>query len=125
MSSYSRREFVKVVAAGIPLAASIRPTPLGAAGGVTLGVTTYSFDGLARTPGEDNVNDVIRALKAARIRTIELASVNFEPAPPDLGEFVHGGSLAYPSLIKRSRGVDGTVGMFWTGESGMISFISA
>jgi sugar phosphate isomerase/epimerase len=102
MSSYSRREFVKVVAAGAPLATLIRTTPLRAAAGVTLGLTTYSFDRLARTPGEDNVDEVIRALKAAGIRTIELASVNFEPAPPDLGEFVHGGTPAYPSLIRRS-----------------------
>jgi len=101
MSSYSRREFVKVVAAGAPFAALLDTTRLRAAG-VTLGLTTYSFDKLSRTPGQDNVDDVIRALHAAGIRTIELASVNFEPSPPDLGEFVHGGTPAYPALIKRS-----------------------
>jgi sugar phosphate isomerase/epimerase len=100
--SYSRREFVKLAAVGVPLAASIRTTPVRAAAGVTLGVTTFSFDRLPRTPGRDNVDEIIRALKATRISTIELAASNFEPAPPDLGEFVAGGTPAYPSLIRRS-----------------------
>jgi sugar phosphate isomerase/epimerase len=102
MASYSRREFGKIVAAGVPLVALVQGKLVAAAGGVTLGVSTYSFQTLPRAIGDDNIDDVIRALKSAGARTIELASANFEPGPPEMGEFVKGGTAAYPSLIKRS-----------------------
>src|SRR5262245_21974168 len=102
MSSYSRREFGKIVGAGVPLATLLRTTSLYAAGGVTLGGSTYSLRALPRNVGESNVDEVIGALKAAGIATIELAAENLEPAPPDMSTFVKGGTPAYPSLIKRS-----------------------
>lgn len=102
MSSYSRREFGKMVAAGIPLAALARRIPLMAAGSVTVGASTASFRALPQALGRDNVDDIIAALKLAGVKTIELSSVNFEPGMPDLGSSVKGGSAAYPSLVKRS-----------------------
>jgi sugar phosphate isomerase/epimerase len=78
---YSRRDFGKIA-----LAASALPTAFGnpidsSFNGVTLGTTTYSFQDLRRTTGEDNVDDIIEALTACGIGEIELYSANLEPTP--------------------------------------------
>jgi sugar phosphate isomerase/epimerase len=78
---YSRRGFGKIV-----LAATALPTAFGgpidsSVNGVRLGATTYSFQDLRRTTGEDNVGDIIEALTACGIGEIELYSANLEPAP--------------------------------------------
>ncbi len=51
------------------------------ANGVRLGTITYSFRDLPRTPGRDNVDDIIKAVTACSIGEIELYSPNIEPAP--------------------------------------------
>ncbi len=88
-SQQSRREFGKLALAALPVAtlpfASV-PEALCArinstVAGVHLGTITYSFRDLPRTPGKDNMDDLIRALTACGIGEIELYSPNLEPAP--------------------------------------------
>ena len=99
MAAFTRREFGQVVIASLPLAAGLRATPLfGMDSALTLGVSTASFNDLARVPGRDNVDDVIRALKNVRATHIELALGNVEPPAPNTGP-TKGGSAAYPTLI--------------------------
>ncbi len=52
---------------------------------VHLGVATESFHELPRIPGQDNVDDLIRALKDCGAAEIDLASVNTEAPSPDTG----------------------------------------
>lgn len=98
MTALSRREFGKVVIAGVPLAAVLAPMRLDAATRVPLGVSTSSFRDLPRVTGRDNIDDVIRAVKAVGAMHIELALANVEPAPPSTAPFM-GGSAAYPQRI--------------------------
>jgi sugar phosphate isomerase/epimerase len=98
MAGISRREFGTVVIAGLPLAAAARPARLDAAGRLTIGVATSSFRELPRVEGRDNVDDVIRALRAVRATDIELALANVEPAPPSVAPFM-GGTPAYPRVV--------------------------
>src|SRR5882672_1917709 len=98
MTLLSRREFGKVVGAGVPLAAILGPARLDATGTVRLGVSTSSFRDFPRVPGRDNMDDVIAALQASRITLVELALSNVEPAPPSTRSFM-GGTPAYPQRI--------------------------
>ena len=98
MSPLSRREFARVVGAGLPLAAIAGSMRLSASGAVRLGVSTSSFRDLPRVQGRDNVDDVIRGLQNARATLVELALVNVEPAPPSTSPFL-GGTPAYPQRI--------------------------
>ncbi len=75
----SRREFGTLALAALPAAS------LAAADSVRVGVATESFHDLPRTPGQDNVDDIIRALKASGATEIDLASVNTEAPSPDTG----------------------------------------
>jgi sugar phosphate isomerase/epimerase len=50
-----------------------------------VGVATESFHELPRIPGQDNVDDLIRALKDCGATEIDLASVNTEAPDPDTG----------------------------------------
>jgi len=103
MTAYSRREFGKLVAAGVPAAAFLGSRPLaGAAASVPIGVSTYSFNGLPRALGENNVAAIVEALKTAGANLVELAALNLEPGGPDLSEVITAGSPAYPSLVHRS-----------------------
>ena len=52
---------------------------------VRIGVATESFHDLPRIPGQDNVDDIIRALKASGATGIDLASANTEAPSPDTG----------------------------------------
>jgi sugar phosphate isomerase/epimerase len=97
MAVLSRREFGGVLIAGLPFAAVMRPLGL-AAGDVTVWVSTSSFRDLPRVPGRDNLDEVIRAVKAVGATHIELALANLEPAPPSTAP-VMGGSAAYPRRI--------------------------
>ena len=83
--------------AGLPLAAAITSVRLSAAE-VPVWVSTSSFRDLPRVPGRDNLDEVIRALKAVGITHTELALANLEPAPPSTAP-VMGGSAAYPRRI--------------------------
>jgi len=95
----SRRDFGKLVLTGIPLSATWSAPADPGAGGVQLGVDTYSFRDLLRTPGQDNVDGVIQALQFAGIREIELHSANTEPAGPNSGPAVPPPPSAYPPPI--------------------------
>jgi sugar phosphate isomerase/epimerase len=98
MTLLSRREFGRVVGAGVPLAAILGSTELNANGTVRLGVSTSSYRDFPRVQGRDNVDDVIVALQTSRIALVELALSNVEPAPPSTRPFM-GGTPAYPQRI--------------------------
>ena len=76
----SRRDFGKVILTGIPLSAAWSEPADTAGNGVRLGVDTYSFRDLIRTPGQDNIDGVIKALQFAGARETELSSANTEPS---------------------------------------------
>jgi sugar phosphate isomerase/epimerase len=95
----SRRDFGKMALAGIPLSAAWSAPADSVVNGVRLGVATYSFRDLLRTPGRDNVDDTIKALQFAGVREIELSSANTEPAGPNSGPAVPPPPSAYPSPI--------------------------
>lgn len=97
MTWISRREFGIIVGA-LPIGAVVQATRLAASASLTLGVSTTSFRELPRVEGRDNIDDVIRALGAARAAHVELALANVEPAPPSVAPRV-GGTPAYPQLI--------------------------
>jgi sugar phosphate isomerase/epimerase len=90
----SRRDFGKLALAGIPLAAAWSDSSA-----VRVGVDTYSFRDLLRTPGQDNIDDIILALKQAGVREVELSSANTEPAGPNSGPAVPPPPSAYPPPI--------------------------
>src|SRR5580704_17440192 len=77
----SRRDFGKIALAGAPLSMAFGARIDSTSHGVRLGTITYSFRDLPRTPGRDNVDDIIRAVTACGIGEIELYSPNIEPAP--------------------------------------------
>ena len=78
---YSRRDFGKMALAAAPLSTALSATRLDSVvSGVRLGTITYSFRDLPRTPGKDNVDDIIKAVTACGIGEIELYSPNIEPA---------------------------------------------
>jgi sugar phosphate isomerase/epimerase len=93
----SRRNFARLVAAGTPIAAAFGAP---AESGVHIGLSTSSFRGLLRTPGHDNVGDIIQAVRQAGVTEIELSSANTEPAGPNSGPAVPPPPSAYPDPIK-------------------------
>jgi sugar phosphate isomerase/epimerase len=97
MTAFSRREFGRLVAASVPFAVAGSKN-IAALSPLALGVSTFSFRDLPRVQGSDNVDDVIRALKAVRATHAELALASVEPAPPSTASFV-GGTPAYPRRI--------------------------
>jgi sugar phosphate isomerase/epimerase len=98
MTAFSRREFGRMVALGGPLVSLAGSMKAAALSPVALGVSTFSFRDLPRVQGTDNVDDVIRALKAVRATGVELALSNVEPAPPSTASFL-GGTPAYPRRV--------------------------
>jgi len=94
----SRRDLGKAALAGIPLSAAWSADP--AANSVRLGLSTTSFRDLVRTPGRDNVDDIVKAVRAAGVTEIELSSANTEPAGPNSGPAVPPPPSAYPDPIK-------------------------
>ena len=95
----SRRDFGKLALAGLPLSATWSAPVNSGVSGVRVGVATYSYRDLLRTPGQDNVGDVIRALQFAGATEIELSSANTEPAGPNSGPAVPPPPSAYPPPI--------------------------
>lgn len=95
----SRRDFGKLALAGFPLSAALSASGDSVVNGVRVGVDTYSYRDLLRTPGQDNIDDVIRALQFAGAREIELSSMNTEPAGPNSGPAVPPPPSAYPPPI--------------------------
>src|SRR5215472_16599548 len=76
----SRRDFGKIALAGGALARRGA-----AAGAVRIGAATESFHDFPRTPGRDNVDEIVAALQAAGVAEIDLASENTEAPSPDTG----------------------------------------
>jgi len=96
MHSYSRRDFGKLVIAGVPLTLALGTQQLRAATDLRLGISTDSFRELPRLPGLDNVDDVLRAVKLSGIKEIELADGNVLPAGPNSGPAAPPPPAAYP-----------------------------
>jgi len=74
---YSRREFGLMTLAGLTLPAIARGQTVA---GVRLGVQTYSFRELPRTPGSDAVDPVIKAMQECGLTECELFAPQIEPA---------------------------------------------
>jgi len=78
---YSRRDFGKLALVALPAPFAFSARIDSTFKGVRLGAITYSFRDLPRTPGKDNVDDIIKAVSECGIGEIELYSPNIEPAP--------------------------------------------
>lgn len=76
----TRRDFSLAALSALPL--SLRAA---AAGSVQIGVASESFHDLPRTPGHDNVDAVIAALKGCGATCTDLASFDTEAPNPELG----------------------------------------
>jgi sugar phosphate isomerase/epimerase len=72
MKGFTRREFGRLAMAGIPLALSAR---LDAAGGVRIGVQSYSFRSLS-------LDEALKAMSEIGIAECELFAGHVEPSPP-------------------------------------------
>src|SRR5262249_26127366 len=96
----SRRNFSKLILAGTPLSPALCTPADATENGVRLGLSTHSFRDLLRTPGRDNVDDIIQAVRQAGITEIELSSANTEPAGPNSGPAVPPPPSVYPDPIK-------------------------
>jgi len=77
----SRRVFGKAVLAGLPVSIAFAQK----AGGVQLGVCTYSFRDLPHEQGGDATGPVISAMKECGATDCELFSPQLEPANPMMG----------------------------------------
>lgn len=93
MTRIARRTFGTLALLGAPLLVGFS---LSARADVAVGVSTYSYRDLFRVPGQDNVDDVIRALRASGATGVELAAVNVEPAGPNTGPAAPPRPAAYP-----------------------------
>lgn len=84
LNNRTRRDFAKLALVGLPAtvwAAKVNSTVKG----VRLGTITYSFRDFKRTPGVDNADAIIAALKECEIGEIELFAPNIEPYRPSGG----------------------------------------
>src|SRR5207244_360130 len=80
---YSRRDFVTMAFAGLPLSVVLGGKIDSTVSGVRLGTITYSFRDMPRTPGAaDGVDVMIKACADCGIGEIELFSPQLEPAQP-------------------------------------------
>jgi sugar phosphate isomerase/epimerase len=75
----TRREFGVLTVGALAMPALARAQTVG---GVRLGVQTYSFRELPRTPGEDATASIIDAMQACGLTECELWSPQIEPAAP-------------------------------------------
>jgi sugar phosphate isomerase/epimerase len=75
---YNRREFGKMALAAVTLPAAVRLSAQEVAG-VRLGVQTYSFRDVPRTPDGDGVGPTIGAMKEAGFTECELWASHVEP----------------------------------------------
>jgi sugar phosphate isomerase/epimerase len=91
----TRREFGTLTIAGLALP-RLRVAADSRVGGVRLGVQTYSFRDLARAPGTDTVDTVIRAMTECGLTECELFAPQVEP------QFAAGarGALPPPEALK-------------------------
>jgi sugar phosphate isomerase/epimerase len=93
MSTFTRREFgaLTLGALALPRLAFAQNV-----GGVRLGVQTYSFRELPRTPGGDQTAGIIDAMKACGLTECELWSPQIEPAAA-------GGRGRTPEQVREAR----------------------
>jgi 2,4-dienoyl-CoA reductase-like NADH-dependent reductase (Old Yellow Enzyme family) len=75
----TRREFGALTLGSLALPALVRAQTVG---GVRIGVQTYSFRELPRTPGGDATAAIIDAMKACGLTDCELWSPQIEPPSP-------------------------------------------
>ena len=92
---YSRRDFARMAVAGIPLSRA-----LAAAAGVRIGATTFSFREFPRTPGQDNVDAVIAALRFAGVTEVDLHSADTEAPVTDARLPAPGAVDAYSGAVR-------------------------
>lgn len=96
---YTRRDVGRIALGGWAASAAFGATNDSGAGGIRLGATTWSLRDLPRIPGKDNVDDLIKPLKAAGVTEIDLWSYNTEPAGPNTGPAAPPPPAAYPIKI--------------------------
>ena len=93
MTTITRREFGALTLGALALP---RFATAQAVGGVRLGVQTYSFRDLPRTPGGDQTAAIIDAMRTCGLTECELWSPQIEPAAP-------GGRGRTPEQIRETR----------------------
>jgi sugar phosphate isomerase/epimerase len=76
---YSRREFGHLMFAGAVLPRFAAAGPSAIVNGVRVGVQTYSFRDLPRTPGGDAIDVVIKAMRECELVECELFAPQVEP----------------------------------------------
>lgn len=80
---YSRRDFGKLAVTGLPLASTAWGAKINSTvKGVRLGIMSISFRDFKRTPGKDNVDDIVKGLVECGAGDAELFSPNVEPWNP-------------------------------------------
>src|SRR5215470_1957443 len=72
---YTRREFGKLTLAGMALPGLLDSV----VSGVRVGVQTYSFREMPRTPGQDHVDTIIKAMTECGLTECELFAPQVEP----------------------------------------------
>lgn len=97
---HTRRDFGKLAFGAAALAGSTLRLSARVSG-PRFGATTWSLRELTRIPGQDNVKDLIRPLKDAGVREIDLWSYNTEPAGPNTGPGAPPPPAVYPIKIKK------------------------
>lgn len=75
----TRRDFGKILLAGVPASLAFAAKIDSTVHGVKLGAVTYCFRDFPRTPGADNVDAIIDALRTCGSGYTELFSANVEP----------------------------------------------
>lgn len=76
---YTRREFAKLALAGLALPRLTSAAVSALFNGVRLGVQTYSFRDLPRTPGSDAIDPIIKAMTQCELVECELFAPQVEP----------------------------------------------
>src|SRR5581483_2973366 len=90
---FNRREFTKMLVAGLPAISMAGWAIDSKFRGVDLGAQTYSFRALPPTPGSSDKVDVdVRALQECGIGEIELFSPDIEPRSATSGRGARGGA---------------------------------
>src|SRR5262249_23445667 len=75
----TRREFGQAMLAGAVLPRVAAAGPSAMVNGVRIGVQTYSFRDLPRTPGSDAIDSVIKAMRECELVECELFAPQVEP----------------------------------------------
>jgi sugar phosphate isomerase/epimerase len=81
---YTRREFATMAISAMTLPRLQAQRGGSVIGGVRIGAQTYSFRALTRPPGQDLVDQLVKALTECRLSECELWSPQIEPAAPTI-----------------------------------------